>query len=747
MKKLIILAALSLAAGTLSNINFIHVNSNLTSVKNKMISPHERVNTKINQLDCGFFNHGYFAHVDSEHHAQDPSKVDINVNYSEYKDNNDDLKKLILKKLDTRYTKYFQTVISFGKHVSFSDLISCEKVQFHDSKYNSDNVFNDFTLSNLKSLNQFPFSGQWRTFNLKLVNLLNNTSFQFSLNLCHFDLSHYSALKSINLKSKNAKNLPIVNEDYDSQKNYYDGRHSCFWYLFSSVSDDQSHRDIALNLKNVTDFDSNTVLAHFDSGKQAGFFLRPLLYKYKFHVVQRMKSYDVDFNNVPALEINFNATDKIDLAKLQKTSWKDLTTNSNKHTYNTKTTSAPLDMPYNTEPRNYNNVTRSGESFSFKHLNDADHLPSSFHEKYYASYNYGVTSLATAAVAYTEADSPSNVEILHSVISAIDNAQFTHFSEREKNVYLYLNCQSYGENLNTSFNKSIFTELPKPYQFNTNSIVNYYNFWSVLNKNNTKVNMYAYKSDIINDYYTYAIQNSKKPNNTNIKFNSNEVNQVTINGHSTALDSTLNLKNFIIDDKPTLLKIKLTPQTSIISSNLYYGYDSSDKTINFNVIAYPADYKTFYNYIDFNKVVNNAHYNRELKIHIDGSLINFVNNQKIVEDTNLKRGLIQIIDQKSAYNWKNYNGENIKNSLNKDCFNFINRFISNPNSLMKQNRNASYSLGFLYLLEHKKQKNIILDIKFNKFKKDRMYIYTPSDIYNKFSGKNPNKLFYTQIVF
>ena len=263
-------------------------------------------------------------------------------------------------------------------------------------------------------------------------------------------------------------------------------------------------------------------------------------------------------------------------------------------------------------------------------------------------------------------------------------------------------------------------------------------FFLCIHPIHSQINMYGYKSDALNNYYTYAIENS---DDNFMVFDNTTTNKVTINDKSFSIHQFIPLKNLIINNQPTLLRIKITPTASVSTANLYYGYDSQDNTINFNLIAYPADYPTFHNYIDYDKVDNRLSYNRDLKIHIDGSLITSAKNKYLKKN---ERGFLDILDWNLAYNWKNYKGANIIDILAWPCFNFINCFVTNPSSKSsKPNKASSYTDGFFDLLQSALylNHNIVINVKFNYDP------YSQSSIYNDFSPEYPNVLFYQEIVF
>ena len=293
---------------------------------------------------------------------------------------------------------------------------------------------------------------------------------------------------------------------------------------------------------------------------------------------------------------------------------------------------------------------------------------------------------------------------------------------------------NFYDNFHTTKNSSI------------NSIVDYSNFIYFTNEDSSQINMYGYKNDVLNNYYTYAIENSDKANNTLLNFKEQTIDKVSINNKSLASFKAINLQNLIINNKPTLLRIKITPSTvSTIANSLYYGYNSQDNTINFNLIVYPAYYSTFHNYIDFNKVYNQKFYNMDLKIHIDKSLLNYLNINKL--DTDDSTGFLDTFDFTSnsinpGWGWANYQGNNIDQVLNSILFVSLNNYITNPNHVAWLGKETDYTYGLMKLLNSYWNQNICFNIKFCL--EDNQFF--PSSIYNNFSNLPANELFYKQIV-
>ena len=614
-KQIIILTSISLLSGSLTNLGYLHFYDNFHATKNSS-------SNSISNINFDNFNHGYYADI-VRHQAQDPEKVDINVNYSEYNGDEASLKNVIISKLNSKYWNY----INAFNFKPLTENKSEEQIQFYDPQNDGNAVFNDFNIANLNSLNANPALGDWRTFNLKLVYLPNNSSFEFSLNLCHFDLADYSGSTSINL-SDNQQNLPTMNTWKDI---YHKGSP---WYFFSNVPDDETHRDVVLNVNTIKDFSSGTTVAGFQTVKQAGFFLDPLLYTYSFNLYQWMYGYKVD-------SIMFRTTDEFNLTNLQTTSWTDLTTGLNDGIFNT--TAVPADMPYTTfDDYPY------GYEFAFTNIQDSDHGEGSYYsqatEWSSGNIHQGVTSDATAVVAYTEEGNLANVEIINAAMSGGDN-----FIDGYRD-YLDFVLNTYGDNLTTGFNENVFNNNPEAYQLIPNSIVDYSNFIYFTNQDGSQINMYGYKNDVLNNYYTYAIENSDIPGNTFLNINEQAIDKVTFNDQSFPSYNAIPLQNLIINNQPTLLRIKITPKAGVSTANLYYGYNSQDNTINFNLIVYPANYPTFHNYIDYDKVDNGSPYNRDLKIYIDKSLVNKLNINKLDEGDDY--GFLRIIKFSSKqFNW------------------------------------------------------------------------------------------------
>ena len=159
-RQIIILASISLLSGSLTNLGYLHFYDSFHATKNSS-------SNSISNINFDNFNHGYYADI-VRHQAQDPEKVDINVNYSEYNGDDANLKEVILTKLDSRYAYYFN-FFTFIDLKSFTEIESEEQIQFCDPQHDDNAVFNDFNITNLDSLGANPALGEWRTFNLKLV--------------------------------------------------------------------------------------------------------------------------------------------------------------------------------------------------------------------------------------------------------------------------------------------------------------------------------------------------------------------------------------------------------------------------------------------------------------------------------------------------------------------------------------------------------------------------------------------------
>ena len=720
-KQIIILTSISLLSGSLTNLGYLHFYHSFHPTK-KFSS------NGISNINFSDLNQGYYAKIVGNK-AQNPENVDINVNYYEYNGDDAKLKEVILTKLDFRYSNYFNAfptlLYPFTENQSEEQIQFCDPQNISQPKAPVNAVFKDFNIANLNSLGANPALGDWRTFNLKLVYLPNNTSFEFSLNLCHFDLLDYSGSTSITLNN-NKQNLPTMKTWKDI---YHEGSP---WYFFSTVADDDTNKDVVLNVSQIKDFASGAKVAKFDTVHQAGFFLDPLSYTYSFEIYQRMFSI---VNNY----LMFTTTDQFDLSKLQTTSWTDLTTGLKAGTFNT--TAVPADMPYITD-----DFSPYGKGFEFNPLEDADHGQWSFRcqdsEWSRGSIHKGLTSDATAVVAYTEEGSPSNLEIINAAMSGGDNFIDGYHD------YLEFGFDTWGDSLTTGFKDNVFYNAPEGYQLKPNSIVNYSNFIYFTNYGSSQINMYGYKNDALNNYYTYAIENSDIPGNTFLNINEQAIDKITINSRSFSIliHPFIQLKDLIINNQPTLLRIKITPKAGVSTANLYYGYDAEDNTINFNLIVYPAHYPTFHNYIDFDNVDNRLSYNMDLKIYIDKSLLNTLNFNKLAKD--YQSGFLNIMDyplnySTSGWGWINYQNKTIYQVLNNfDLFNTLDNYITNPNHFGSLDRTTYYTKGIKKLLYTFIGNNIYFNIKFHL----NYNQFSPSSVYDNFNNLVDNELFYEQII-
>ena len=406
--------------------------------------------------DFSIFNHGYYANTFYQdfnvHEAQHPANVDININIPDLRWSNDELISDILFKLNKRYEEY---VNLFYQHLYYIFNSFNSKIQFYNPQNDGENVYNDFSINTLNALGLMPESGQWKTFNLKLVNLKNNTSFEFSLNLCNFPND---------MDEMTFQNLPSTYK-YKHVPNTGD---SGINYINSYINNAESgNPDRVLNINNIQqpdEYGNLETVASFDTADQIDFFLNPFTYHYKYHIWETdpAKGYHIDLSG--------SHTDTFKIGDLRISSSEQLEKDEN--------VCWNYDEPYGP------GLINDGEEI-------VDNDPDAF-------LSIGLWN--------SECFDENNNELL---IMGQGGAKESYQAYKDLGHQNYSwRFQYYGLSLTTSFNDVFSLDSVSPYQLLDNSITDYHNFLNITDNTITRddIDMYGYKSDLINNYYTYAVK-------------------------------------------------------------------------------------------------------------------------------------------------------------------------------------------------------------------------------------------------
>ena len=139
--------------------------------------PDHQLGRDVNYGDFNFGNFQTAMHPFS-FGSLDPTIADVNVNQSDIQGT--DVYNDIATYLDQRLVNYYAAF-----HLEYYNLLA---KQINTSKLNSNFKIIDLS-TGLAWKAPTLSSGQYECYNLELVNLLNNSSFNFSLNYCNFNLS------------------------------------------------------------------------------------------------------------------------------------------------------------------------------------------------------------------------------------------------------------------------------------------------------------------------------------------------------------------------------------------------------------------------------------------------------------------------------------------------------------------------------------------------------------------------------
>ncbi len=233
---------------------------------------------------------------DSLQIAINPSQADINLNIY----NKGNWKVLYYRlgvALDHKYQKFLYVYgldeDLFEHTIGESPRLPSQDYTIIDKSTNKTWIpFNDFD----------PNYGDWASYNLTFKNLLNKTSFDFSLNLTYFNLTDFSPDNSISFGSTNSSPKPFLQWIWDNQPHYFND-------IATIDFTEMINTEVNGIKKNVADFGTDAA---------AAFFLNQIHYHYWFYTYVDWKSYNetyISFTD-PDYVINLknlNPTSKADL--------------------------------------------------------------------------------------------------------------------------------------------------------------------------------------------------------------------------------------------------------------------------------------------------------------------------------------------------------------------------------------------------------------------------------------------------
>ncbi len=238
--------------------------------------------------------------------AYDPSQADINININA----NDNVTTILTKigaELDVRFKNFLNKYnLNFDL---FSHVISNSAYLIPNNNYNIlDRGLGSGSekTSNLKTWNIARLFGlklgQWASYNLVFQNELNNSSFNFSLNITNFALKVFQAPGSITFNKTSPPSINHLYTIWNNHANYFNG---LVTIDFSKMLTMQ-----------VGHFKEN--IADFGTDAAAAFFLNPIHYHYWFSTYIDWKSYSKTWivwqNNDYVIKLkNLNSTSKNDL--------------------------------------------------------------------------------------------------------------------------------------------------------------------------------------------------------------------------------------------------------------------------------------------------------------------------------------------------------------------------------------------------------------------------------------------------
>ena len=202
--------------------------------------------------------------------AINPAQADINYNLTSQKESALALTYGIGLSLDNRYQNYLH------KYKLSNNLFSEEIGKGRLFPTNEYTIIDQATNKNWSPWNSAtPKWGDWSSYNLTFQNLLNNTSFNFSLNLTDFDTASDFTIANndANLPSMDNQHIPVGFQPKQISS-----------HITNTAPNDMTALDFSQPLYDKNQ--NNRPIGHFGTIDAAGFFLNSLTYKFRFHTSQ-----------------------------------------------------------------------------------------------------------------------------------------------------------------------------------------------------------------------------------------------------------------------------------------------------------------------------------------------------------------------------------------------------------------------------------------------------------------------------
>ena len=461
-------------------------------------------------------------------HAVIPSSTDININIDQRTRRKQFLENLG-NYIDKKYSKFIENY-ALNPHLFYN--------QTSQNPILPNDDFNIIDLTTNLTWVFFPVTlnvGHWISFNLQFVNLLNNSSFNFSINITNFDLKEYSSKKSINIKAT----LPSM----DLFQKVWDQGHP--WYFYSHVT---NKSDVVMDFKNIQASNGDQI-GIFENNNQAGFFLKPLQYTYNFNTYMHF------LNDDPYMPIKFTATTSINLYDLKTTNINDLL-HLRDSSDNSRTAYTPIDTPY------IKNYYKGHYAYSLDpnyDMNDHDFRNIQSWEG--SSSGGGDVSDSVDVEYYLNENHPTQLYLVNVSAAgsdAIGGYYFTYY------------FKTYGTSLTTSYNSVIFDNTPYNIPSNFNPTENI-----ISNISSTNINLAPFITDpSLQDNKNNILNSLNTSNNNILKTYSSD------NYSNWSLSLASGSNNLVKGLNPGVLTLILGSWNSSINISIWFKEDAKETFIN-----------------------------------------------------------------------------------------------------------------------------------------------------------------------
>ena len=460
----------------------------------------------------------HYLTLNANNQANDPSLADVNYNLSSSSETKDITIQNLGAKLDNKYQK-------------FEGLYNLKQLLFQTETANPNNLNTDFSILDQNATTASKVwnphvgditLGTWKSYNLTFENLLNHTSFNFSLNLFNFD-------------QKNP-NFTIKKDDAHLPSMYHSGIPTGFnhpvkvsSHITNSAADDITALDFAQALKDPI---TGNTIGQFNNAKAAGFFLKPLQYTFNFQTSQTWGNNHYNNHTFQSKTIS------IDLSQLRPTTSDQL--------FNGDDAPVSIDsngyVAFDTDKMLATDYYHNSDMQSRTHFSHGQTLSTDDLVQYYTDWNAKTLLLDNESVAYGQGDSGGHG--------------------------LYFNFATYGTKLSGSYNPAIFNNSAYTIPPNFNPAQ------TILNKIlDTNI---IYNSSLPRDIASPSAQNELKT-----KLNSNNNNVLTA---TDLADSTITLQsgsdNLVAGNNPAVLNLNFYGFKATKDMNIEWGDSPSQDTFN-----------------------------------------------------------------------------------------------------------------------------------------------------------------------